>query len=500
MGSTLGSYEIARSGLYVNERSLIVTGHNLANASTTGYVRQQAIIATSRYTTEGGRFQIGQGAQIEQTRQIRHTFLDAIYRRESTAYGYWQTRRNAVSDMETILGDPSMRGVDGDLNIGGLQNVMNQFWDSWQELTKDPSSLTVRSLVRQRAVTLADQINHVGKQLDNMQYHLNDEIKVRIDEVNEITGKIAKLNTEIGYNEINGDRANDLRDQRNVLLDRLSALTNIEVQEMSGGWVYVTAGSNVLVNRGMNTEIYLDRSETYAPFHVPKLKGTGEEIEFKGGIIKGLLDSRGEEFFCKGSTAELAENPPDVKSLSVSDVKRLLNTMVKNMVEELNTIHKSGKDLKGNAGVAFFEKITDSLDMGPGNIRVNSAITADVNLIVASKSGDKGDNEIAKEIANLRSKEIFGAVGQKVSTDEYYNRLILSIGSSGMEAASNEKSQGILVQSSDNARKAISGVATDEEMSSMMKFQFAYGASSRVLNVIDEMIETIISRMGLVGR
>lgn len=500
MGATLGSYEIARSGMYVNERSLTVTGHNLANASTPGYVRQQAIIATSRYSMENHKFQVGQGAQIEQTRQIRHTFLDTIYRKESTAYGYWNARSKAFDDMETIMGDPAMTGVDGDTNVSGLQQVMNQFWDSWQELTKDPSSLTVRSLVRQRSVTLVDQVNHIGRQLDELQNNLNNEIKVRTGEVNTITSQIAKLNTEIVNYEVNGDHANDLRDQRNALIDQLSNLANVDVQEMSGGWVYVTLGGNILVNRGISTDIYLDKSTTYAPFYVPKLAGTGQEIAFGGGTIKGLLDSRGESFYCQGETAVNAKNPNDIKSMSVSELKGLLNTLVRNLAEKINGQHASGLDLNGNAGLPLFEKVNASLEFGAGNIKLNSAIEQDANKIVASKTGEKEENTIARYIANFRNEKIFGTTGQEVSTDEYYNKLIMSLGANGQEAASNTKSQLILVQSSDNARNAISGVAMDEEMSSMMKFQFAYGAASRLFNVVDDMIETVISRMGLVGR
>lgn len=502
MGSTLGSYEIARSGMYVSERSLIVTGQNLANATTPGYVRQQAIIATSRYTTEGGKFQVGLGAQIEQTRQIRHTFLDAIYRRENTALGYWETRDKAFQDMQTILGDPPMTGVDGDLNIGGLQNVMNQFWDSWQELSKDPSSLTIRALVRQRSSTLVEQFNHVGKQLDDMQMNLNEEIKVRVNELNDITSQIAKLNVTIMQNEVNGDHANDFRDQRNLLIDKLSKLANVEVQEMQGGWTYITLGGNILVNRGVSTDIYLDKSTTYAPFYVPKMEGTNTAINFKSGIIKGLLDSRGDEFDCTGSLGSGAGLPSDAGKMSVSEMKKLLNNLVRNLATEVNNLHKTGVTMVGTpplSGQDFFSTIKGG-DLGLSNIKLNDNIMTNLNYIVASKTAAVGDNEIARGMANLKHKAMLGSTTQNLSPDEYYNSIILQMGTRGQEAATNTNSQNILVQSSDNSRKRISDVSMDEEMANMMKFQFAYGASSRTINVIDEMIETVISRMGLVGR
>ena len=88
---------------------------------------------------------------MQETRQIRHMFLDNIYRLESTTLGYWETRAKTFNDIEAILAEP----------LGsGLQEVMNQFWDSWQELSKDPSSLTARAMVRQRAESLTYHINH----------------------------------------------------------------------------------------------------------------------------------------------------------------------------------------------------------------------------------------------------------------------------------------------------------------------------------------------------
>ena len=189
MGVGFGSYEIARSGLLVNERALYVTGHNISNVNTPGFVRQQAMITTGPYLHAQGKnglYQLGLGADIQQIRQIRNIFLDNIYRQENTTLGYWEARAKTLSDVEGILGEPMETG---------LQNIMNQFWDAWQELSKEPDSLTVRALVRQ-GEALVHHANHLASQLDKLQTDLNTEIRVRIDEVNEITREIAKLNVE----------------------------------------------------------------------------------------------------------------------------------------------------------------------------------------------------------------------------------------------------------------------------------------------------------------
>ncbi|HEY5586497.1 MAG TPA: flagellar hook-associated protein FlgK [Ruminiclostridium sp.] len=292
------SYEIARSGLSVSERALAVTGQNISNVNTTGYVRQQAIIESSAYITEYGKngkmFQYGLGADIQETRQIRHTFLDNIYRRENTTLGYSETRGKTFQDVEAILNDTT-----GD----GLQNVMNQFWDSWQELTKAPESLTMRALVRQSGQALVYQYNHIGTQLDKLQVDLNSEIQVRVGEVNNISSDIAKLNYKIASQEINGDTANDFRDQRNVLVDRLSKLCDAEPLEMQDGQIDVTLGGYYLVSKGVSRNLYVESNAVNGDYYYPMLEGTNIEINIKSGILKGLLESRGEVPGIKGSYA-----------------------------------------------------------------------------------------------------------------------------------------------------------------------------------------------------
>ncbi len=708
MAVGFSSYEIARSGLKVSERGLFVTGHNLSNVNTPGFTRQQAIIETNPYITEYGKngklFQYELGADIQETRQIRHTFLDIVYRQENTIQGYWDTRSKAFQDVEAILNDPM-----GD----GLQGVMNKFWDSWQELSKEPESLTARAMVRQRGQELVYYYNHIGNQLDKQQSDLNSEIQVRVNELNNITSQLAKLNTQIAAQEINGDKANDYRDQRNLLLDRLSILCDAEVNEMQDGHIDITLGGYYLVTRGQSKNLYVQANAEDGEFFYPKLEGTDIKVNIKSGILKGLMEARGEVPGIKGSTEngtpntkaditfaidgsagndfstlkaslsayvdelkksgldynirfitmgttsdvyekiydknnidsmltdlmadDLLETDPAVtdgsfkglidkltalnsaptgfredakkytyvftnKSINgdsgaadtfigdatnyvnslkamnmmvnvvtdpayntngvpdaasnpeagwsiitsgtggslvdinsdltgynsmfkgwndnlvqtikdamgnippslniVSDVKIKLNAMLNRMVNEINALQMSGMTLDGKPGVAFFEAIDSNYPMEMGNLKLSSALLSDsgLNNITASATTAKGDNTIARQIANLRDVDILVNSTGKVSIDEYYRNLILELGNGGMEADRIATSQATVVNAVDAQRNAISGVSMDEEMSNMMKYKFAYDASSRVLNVMDSMMETIITSLGKVGR
>lgn len=640
MAVGFASFEIAKSGMTVSERALSVTGHNIANVNTKGYVRQQAMSATSPYYNAQG-YQIGLGASIQNIRQIRHQFLDNIYRRENTSLGYWETKNKTLQDIQHILGDPME---------SGLQEVMNQFWDSWQELSKEPDSLTVRALVAQRGEALVKQINHLGTQLDKLQKDLNTELKIRIDELNSITSQIAKLNIEIHKNEITKDNANDYRDQRNSLVDRLSKLANVEVTEMQDGQLDITLGGYVLVSKGKHTSLVAEESSTSGIFYVPKIMGTEIEVPIKSGIIKGLMESRGEVMGAAGSiengtpntkaditfvvdvsdssaanfsdiqdsiktqinelkrkgidynlrlityagsitsninfgsdteafrlaveslsaTTETGNNFGDVvtaldsitdfrpeaniyavvftgedieadvstlndKGIKTSvatdstynkiitdinddinkeismvrdtsnilpDLRKRLNALVNILVREVNYLHTSGKTLGPPSldGEDFFVAINPEYPLEIGNIKLNDNIILNLNNIVASKSGASGDNTIAIAMANLRGKECLRDAKGILNTDEYYQLIILNVGNRGSEAAGISESQQKLVDYSEFQRQAIMGVSMDEEISNMMKYKFSYSAASRAINVIDDMIDTIISRMGLVGR
>ena len=149
--------------------------------------------------------------------------------------------------MESILGEPIQQG---------FQVALNNFWDSFQELSKAPESLTIRALVKQRADSLANYLNQVGGQINKLQADLNTEIKSKIDEVNDITEQIADLNVKIMSAEAAGNTPNDYYDQRNALCDSLSKLLNIETWETRDGSMDILVGGYFLVSKGEQTKCW----------------------------------------------------------------------------------------------------------------------------------------------------------------------------------------------------------------------------------------------------
>ena len=296
------SYQVARSGLLTSERALYVTGQNLANVNTIGYSRQQAII-TSSAPDNSSKFPKGMGATIEETRQIRNTFLDNVYRTENESLGYQETRRKTLDDVESIIGEPM---------TDGLQSVLNQFWDSWQELSKTPESLTTRALVRQRADGFVTQANHIGDQINKLQDDLNSEISVDIDQVNTLASNIADLNIKILKAESSGDLANDYKDQRANYIDSLSKLINIDVTERQDSTVDIDVSGHYLVSKGDCSKMYAGENTAGSTYLAPRWKLSDQLVVVRGGILKGLLEARGESVI--GSASSVSNGSPDTKA------------------------------------------------------------------------------------------------------------------------------------------------------------------------------------------
>ncbi len=283
--------DTAVSGMHSNQKSLEVTGHNISNLSTPGYTRQQAVLQTAQ-TRPVANTWLEMGTSVQEIRQIRNTFLDNIYRREMNGYGYWEARSNSVKDLEAILGEPM---------LDGLQSTLNDFWDAWQELAKNPDSLTVRALVRQRGEALAYHMNHMGSQINKLQDDINTEIIKRINEVNDITSKIAKLNITIAKAEIAQNKANDYYDQRNHLVDQLSKLVQAEVRENPDGQMDIIVGGYYLVTKAKSTNLVASQNASLSHFVTPRVEGLNVALDVGEGALKGLLESRGQVSGAKGS-------------------------------------------------------------------------------------------------------------------------------------------------------------------------------------------------------
>lgn len=234
MGNLLASFNAGVSGLHSAQASLNTTSHNLANAQTTGYTRQQTVVTDSFYQKSYGTYDnmllIGTGTVIAKTRQIRNTFLDEQYRVQLGRESFYSANLDASMEIEDMLGE---------LYGEQFSTSINELWESLQSLSESPGDIVRRDQLVSVATQLVERAQVLQTQLNTYQTSLNKEVQQQVDKINDIVSEVRKLNFEIRKYEANGESANDYRDKRNDYLDQLGSLINFEVNEEKDGTICI---------------------------------------------------------------------------------------------------------------------------------------------------------------------------------------------------------------------------------------------------------------------
>lgn len=250
--SLFGSLYIGDSGLRTSQNALNTVAHNLSNLNTTGYVRQQVANSDTTYTNtdrtvSGYNVQIGDGVKYSECRHIRDAFLDATYREESGRLSYYEISYSAILELEDIMGE-----FDG----AAFSNSVSGLWTAMQELAKSPNDSTNISMLVSKAASFMENAASVYASFQEYQNNLNRQVKDAVEDINAIGQRINELNREISKIEVGGvEHANDLRDERDLLLDTLAGYGNISYQEDSNGVVTVQFNGTDFVTQGKAYEM-----------------------------------------------------------------------------------------------------------------------------------------------------------------------------------------------------------------------------------------------------
>lgn len=482
MSSTFRGLGIGISAVFANQRALDVTGHNISNVNTPGYTRQMIANSSSLYqrlgqSGNGKPMQLGYGVDVQEIKQYRDEFLDKKYKKESTELGYWESRFSSIEELETIFNDNSEEG---------LQSVMNNFWNSWEQLSKPTGGLVARSQVKENAIAFVETVKNMDTLMTNFRRSKDKEIIENIDRINEIARKVAELNLEIQKIESHGVIANDLRDERNYLIDELSR--KAKIQELEGSTVNIALEGRMLVEGSKYEQIGTVPDPGNSGFVKLVWKGTNEGLELSGGSIKALVEAR---------------------DVLVKGFREKLNEFVKGVAAEVNAIHITGYGVSDNIHRYFF---VNGLDGTANNIDLSTiAFNPELNeydkIASAEEAYNFEDNRVALRIAELRLNDCFSddiyetnPSNRKFNYDEFYRNIISDLGNKGREASTAVDAQKLLTDQIQYRRQAVSAVSIDEEMSNLIRYEHSYNAAARVVNAMDEMLDTIVNKIGLVGR
>jgi len=423
-------------GLLAQQRSIDITGHNIANASTVGYSRQEATLGASDAlhiqagaTQNGAGAHLGSGVDVVSYRRIRDTFLDIQYRSQATNLGGHETRSEALERAELTLAEPSENG---------LNTQLSRFWNAWADVANSPESGAARQALVSQARALGQGFTAIDSQMGTVAAQARQEYDALVaSDVSTTAGEIADLNQTIKKFVTAGDTPNDLMDRRDVLLDRLAELGQVSVTEgAEAGTIVVKLGASaepLVGDAGVNT--------AWTPSFTD---GAG-----KLGALSQVATST-----LPGYRAELAA------------VAQTLTTAV-------NALHP---------GFFTFTPATTTapMQLAPG------VTAAGVRTTTGTSAGA---NDLAQAVTALRG----GAA------DRGYQAFVARIGTEVRESNRLTANAAVLTQSVDDRRQSVSGVAMDEEMSNLVRFQRAYQASARAMSTMDEMLDVLINRTGRVG-
>lgn len=457
MSINFSAFEIGRRALNASQLGMTVAGQNIANVNTPGYSRRRVQL-TEAAPLNFNSLNVGSGVSVAGIQSFRDNFIQARIQTESGIAGRLTAQRDALAPVEVAL--------QGSEN-GGLQNALSSFFGSFRDLEANPNSVPLRSLTAQRGVNLANAFQSTRARLTEIRSGADSQVRSSVDQVNSLSERVAKLNEQIRVSESVGGEASTLRDQRNELVTQLSELTGARSVENEDGTVSVTIGEGKPLVSG-DRSFKLSAQQT-PPLGLTSITIDGEPAVFTEGTLAGL------------------QNAISVTSAQISD----LDSLAASVVDRVNTLHSSGTDLDDAPGVNFFAA---SGTVTAANISVNSAVTGNPRLIVASPLGQPGDaGTVAGSIANLLTDTNSAAGTRTGSFSSIYSSMISDAGAQISSADNDLETQAAVLSQAIAQRDAVSGVSLDEEAINLLQHQKAFEAAARFIKIADEMTQVILS-------
>ena len=412
------SLSIGTSALSALQRAISTTGHNIANVNTEGYSKQSVIFG-ARPPQDIGVGYLGSGTQIESIDRAFNQFLTADVQTRTASNSFFQLYSTTAGRLDELLADPST----------SLSEAMDQFFAAAEAVSNSPTSLPERQVMLSEAETLVQRFQYVVGRVDDVATELNSRIETSVAEINQIAENIAVLNREIANATARGTGVpNDLLDQRDLLVTRLSGLVKTSTQPQEDGAL------NVFIGRGQPLIIGAN-AETLATELDPQLSGTLRVTLTAGPSISADVSN-----FLTGGELGAALTAADEL---IEPTRRELNLLAAGFAETFNAVQEGGDDLTGTDGVPMFTPVEDIVrtasdvnDNTPnsGNANVTFTVTD-----VTQLTGDSYELEYTAggvTLKNLTSNTVTTLGGSPATVDGFeitYGPLVPGAGAGANE-------------------------------------------------------------------
>lgn len=466
--SLASTLEIGKSGLKIYQVAIEVTSENIANVNTPGYSRQRVILESAPPSTANG-FPLGTGVKISTVERYYDALLQKQLVNAGTVSGYDTKKSEVLQQIEPIFNE---------IAKDGLGAAITDFFNSWQDLSLNPTGNAERQSVLSSAKVMADQFHYISNTLNNAAIAQNDAVEPLTEKINGILNNIAQLNGQIKVTEQISGNANEMRDQRDYLVRQLAENLSITYTENSDGTTDVsytdTTGSYALVTGNNAGALSITTSGTLpdgtTPRNIVQITPAG------GGAATTVAPTTGK----LGAVMVMRDT-------TIPAYLTQVDSLASAVVSQVNTLHSSGYTLSTTTptGVDLFTPA------GTTAATIAVAIT-DTNLIAASQSATStGDNSNAVALGALSNAKTMSAGTATFSS--YYNGLVAQVGLDVNAAQTSVSQDEAFMKQLTTLRDSYSGVSLDEELTDLIKYQRSYQASAKLITTVDGMLDTLMN-------
>ncbi len=467
--STFSGIGTAASALAAARRGMDVVGQNIANQKTEGYTRQR-VTAHAVNVAQLGRFSsgvsAGNGVAVDGIVRLGDDMLDGRVRAAVAASGYWSTRALAATTAEAALAEPT---------ADGLSARLSKFWSGWQDLANTPDSGAARAVLLESGKELAEHIASGYRAVSEQWTDGRAAVDRTVEQVNAAAAQIAALNLEIRDALSSGRSANELIDRRAVLAEDVAGMSGATATLESDGTMTVRLDGNALVSSGDARRLTASGPasiEAAGRVSIAWADAPGVTVTVAAGQLGGML-------------SVLA---PAADGGMLAGLARTYDTLATTLAERVNAQHRAGATSAGQPGGDFF-----AIDPStPPALGLRIVVGSAADLALAAPGAGANDASNADALSQLGRGP--GA------PDALWTDQVMSFGVSTAGDVQRARLAETTTATAVSAQQSVAAVDGDEETISLMTYQSAYQAAARVLTAVDEALDVVINRMGLVGR
>lgn len=469
--STFGALNTAYRGLTAAQQGMNVAGQNIANAATEGYTRQRvqqsSIVAPAQGLFGSGRPEAGNGVSVDGIPRLGSSFLDAGVRAAAAQAGYASARSSALQGLEGVLQEPGENGIS---------TALHDFWSAWQGASNQPNDSAAKGLVLQAGNDLATKVSSSYRSFEGQWSSVRGQAQGAVETLNAAATQVAAYNTSIRSTLAAGGSANELIDARAKLTETISRLTGGAVREQADGTVDVHVGGNALVMGGSVRALALSGSQTTDNL------GASVQLEWADRPGAAIAVADGE---IAGALSALA---PAAKGGAIDAAAQSINKFAEDLRDAVNALHSGGRKSDGTAASDFF----NPAPAGPAALGLAVVPQGAAEIAVGVAGAGNLDGSLADKISQLGTGP--------GSPDNAWANIVTGIGVQSRGAQQHESLSSAAEISAQTSRASQASVSLDEENVSLLTNQHAYQAAARVMTAVDEALDVLINRTGLVGR